>query len=118
MSIDFASMIQSDMAAGPGTDFGRTLTFEKSNKRGRAEFTVSGVPVSGIPYEETGRIDADFEAWTCTAHVSQAVCPYQPDIGGLVTISGTVPIRCRIKRVTPDPLGGFYALELEPKTRG
>ena len=90
--------------------------FEKSNKRGRAAFTLTGVPVSGIPFAEAGRIDADFDNWTAQAVVPVSSCPYQPDVGGTLSITGVC--RCRIRQVTPDPLGGLYALELEPITRG
>ncbi len=114
MSLNLA-MIQADLKAGPGADFGKTLTFEQSAKRGRSAFALTAVPVSGIPYEESGKVEADFDNWTAQAVVCVDDCPYRPDVGQLVNI--TDGPRCRIVRVTPDATGALYALELEPMTR-
>lgn len=120
MCADLAAMIAADVREGPGADFGRALTFEKSNKRGRQAFSVSAVPVSGIPMAESGKIDADFESWTAQCVVPISDCPYQPDVGQRVTIAAAAPLpemSCRVIRCTPDPFGGVYAIELEPLTR-
>jgi hypothetical protein len=121
MCVDLAEMIADDLRSGPGADFGRTLVFEQSNKRGRQTFSVSAAPVSGIPTAESGKIDADFDSWTAQCVVPIADCTYQPDVGQRVTISATTTLpetKCRITRVTPDPMGGVYAIDLEPITRG
>jgi hypothetical protein len=120
MCADLAEMIADDLREGPGADFGRALTFEQSNKRGRQAFSVTAAPVSGVPTAESGKIDADFESWSAQALVPVADCPYQPDVGQRVVIAatGTLPeMKCRVIRCTPDPLGGIYQIDLEPLTR-
>jgi hypothetical protein len=116
MDTELAGMIADDLSTGPGADLGVTAIFEESKKRGRQAFTVANVPVSGIPYGETGRLDVDLENWTAQAAVAVASCPYRPDIGQRVTLPGG--LRCRIVRCQPDPVGGMYAIELEPEARG
>jgi hypothetical protein len=116
MDANLAEMMADDLSEGPGADLGVTVVFEKSIKRGRQSFTVANVPVSGIPYAESGRIDVDLEMWTAQAVVKASDCLYRPDIGQTVTVNGG--LRCRIQRCQPDPTGGIYALELEPITRG
>jgi hypothetical protein len=121
MCVDLAEMIADDLRSGPGADFGRALTFEKSTKRGRQTFIVNAVPVSGIPMAESGKIDADFEMWTAQAVVPIADCSYQPDVGQRVTVAASGSLtetKCRVVRCQPDPTGGVYAIELEPLTRG
>ena len=120
MDADLAAMIADDVRTGPGADLGVTVTFEKSNKRGRQAFSVSDVPVSGIPYAESGKIDADFDNWTAQAVLPAADCDYRPDVGQTVLIS-TGPaagLRCRLIKVQPDPAAGIYALDMEPIARG
>lgn len=115
MDVDLAEMIAGDMSEGPGADIGVSVLFEKSNKRNRQAFTVANVPVSGIPYAESGKIDVDLENWTAQAVVNVSDCLYRPDVGQTVTISGG--LRCRIQRCQPDPTGAVYAIELEPAAR-
>jgi hypothetical protein len=119
MDTDLAAMIANDMKTGPGSDLGVSVSFEASKKRGRIAFTLADVPVSGIPFAESGKIDVDLDNWAAQAAVAVADCPYQPDIGQVVSIlSGPASgLRCRISRVTPDPSGGIYAIEMEPMTR-
>jgi len=116
VTVDLANMLAEDIAAGPGADFGKTVTFEASKRKGKAAFTLNGVPVSGIPSEEAGRIDGDIETWTAQALPLVANCPYKPFVGQFMSISGGA--RCRVINVTEDALGGMYLIDLRSESNG
>ena len=116
MTVDLASMIASDIKAGPGADFGKTVTFEKMNRPKHAAFTLNNVPVSGIPLAETGKIDGDLDVWPCTVLATVSECPYQPEVGQSVSVTGGP--RCSIETVQKDPTGAFYAITVEAEVNG